>query len=1052
MRQSTRQGCAPVRAWIGKAMLLLTSFATAVSTMAGNVCTWQGGSGSLSDDNWDVKPVSGNGDTLVFDTTDGNAITISNETEDFKVAKVEFKSATLSSKDEIAADANPGAVTFEGKRIYVAGSTAAGTAVWYHGGSSSEWERGPAVIVNTPIRFAGGNVQVSRTVTFNGDVQIDDSGSLRFVWPRDYSDNGTYDSNTQRPWIVFNGEVYGPNATLDNSAGNGGRGSRVTYNGKVTVKSFLVCKGANARTHVHLAHPGNDIPTMSFTYAYVYLDSANVFSEATVIEHADDRWGPGRLTVSADQSLRAFTKGSRSADHKSLSVTTPSGVSPTLTMKPTESTAFDGGFHGGLSLVYDPMDNVTYTLDGAASTLTGKVVLKRGCLALKGGTAAFTKATAVQIWKNARLDLSESTATASIASSSDLDIALGGKIVIPEGMQVSVKSITYGGIPLAADTYSGVGWIEGEGCVVSSASAPSGETHWTVNGTGNWSDSGKWTDGCPSSVNTGYIKAEQAVVTADLDRYSFGRVHVGGGLAPAKVLVSKDALFADGSAFTIEDNGVFEQTAGEVTISNKNNDIIVDNGGVWRVSGGTNTIVSSANTYLSARTGGEIQVSGGRLNLANTGDYVSSFSLNGGKLVVSGDGYVDIYNSGNPKGNGQLEHGTGEVLVKDNATFYSRASGNCTKFTYKTEGNSMFDVEDAILSGYKKGADVAFDFGSSNRQNRCARSNFGVNYTCRSDAKIRKSAYMMLDIFCRVGSVYAKYGFQFKDTERKPVGMLSIDGTVVMNSHYLGEANELIGLIVGSTECSSAIDYSRTAAWPTGVVNIGSDGSVTNLCGFITAGVGYGDGAINVSGGRLLQTGSGHLLIGDGEGVGSLRITDGGLVKVTSSGVGGYVGGFAQADIGKTLDARYPSDSTASTGRVEVVDGTLDFGSNSLVFGSKGAAVLEVGTNATFKAKNLTLNDNRLTEVRFMAGAEGFRPVELSGKLTIADGVKLVVDFCGTMPKDRKLFGFTSCEGDFDAENVRFLNLPESAVGAKVVKTPAGIKVSGLRGMVLLYR
>lgn len=47
----------------------------ATSLVAGNVCTWKGGSGSLADDNWDVAPVSGNGDTIAFDTTDGTAIT-----------------------------------------------------------------------------------------------------------------------------------------------------------------------------------------------------------------------------------------------------------------------------------------------------------------------------------------------------------------------------------------------------------------------------------------------------------------------------------------------------------------------------------------------------------------------------------------------------------------------------------------------------------------------------------------------------------------------------------------------------------------------------------------------------------------------------------------------------------------------------------------------------------------------------------------------------------------------------------------------------------------
>ena len=35
------------------------SLLCAGSLFAGNVCTWKGGSGKLSDDNWDIAPVSG---------------------------------------------------------------------------------------------------------------------------------------------------------------------------------------------------------------------------------------------------------------------------------------------------------------------------------------------------------------------------------------------------------------------------------------------------------------------------------------------------------------------------------------------------------------------------------------------------------------------------------------------------------------------------------------------------------------------------------------------------------------------------------------------------------------------------------------------------------------------------------------------------------------------------------------------------------------------------------------------------------------------------------
>ena len=88
----------------------------AASLMAGtgNVCTWKDGSGKLSDDNWDIAPVSGNGDTIRFDTTDGTAITVENDTEDFEVAAVAFAYKDLNV-------GNCGKVTQTGRQLYVSG-------------------------------------------------------------------------------------------------------------------------------------------------------------------------------------------------------------------------------------------------------------------------------------------------------------------------------------------------------------------------------------------------------------------------------------------------------------------------------------------------------------------------------------------------------------------------------------------------------------------------------------------------------------------------------------------------------------------------------------------------------------------------------------------------------------------------------------------------------------------------------------------------------------------------------------------------------------------
>ena len=54
----------------------------AMTSFAGNVCTWSGraGNGSWKDaGNWDTKPVDGNGDTVVLVNAGAEAITIEND-------------------------------------------------------------------------------------------------------------------------------------------------------------------------------------------------------------------------------------------------------------------------------------------------------------------------------------------------------------------------------------------------------------------------------------------------------------------------------------------------------------------------------------------------------------------------------------------------------------------------------------------------------------------------------------------------------------------------------------------------------------------------------------------------------------------------------------------------------------------------------------------------------------------------------------------------------------------------------------------------------------
>ena len=59
-------------------ILAVLSMAVCLAAEAGNVCHWTGGANDgkwSSPSNWDTAPISGNGDELVFNTTNGVIVT-----------------------------------------------------------------------------------------------------------------------------------------------------------------------------------------------------------------------------------------------------------------------------------------------------------------------------------------------------------------------------------------------------------------------------------------------------------------------------------------------------------------------------------------------------------------------------------------------------------------------------------------------------------------------------------------------------------------------------------------------------------------------------------------------------------------------------------------------------------------------------------------------------------------------------------------------------------------------------------------------------------------
>lgn len=1014
---------------ICKLMAAMVASVCVWSATAGNTCNWKGGSGNLNDPTkWDKMPKNGNGDVLVFDTTDGNPITLFNDlTEDFSVLQVSFTAKTCISGGVLSNP--PGTVTLDGNRLYV-------KSTWFNAASDSN-TRGPAVVVNAPMRFNNVQFYQNSAITFNGDIAIDDDGSLVVRWRNNLSDNYNFD-------VIFNGAIYGPKATFKYDMGNGARGTTGNFYGKVTVDKFYIADPTKAQAIPKLHNAGNEINYLYATYYYIdFMDSGAVGADSTWVLTGGSS-SPSYCRLYADNQMRTLT-GSL-GDSGSYGTATDDKNGRTLTICPTSDDGAQVIFANTLSFVYDPQGDFTYTVKDRTSTTTGSIRVKRGVLAFDGA-ANFTKVSSVAVEPGAKLDLTTCTAASPLPATVPVTLGYGSKIVIPEGKTLSVGTIIVAGVPVTAGSHAGEDWIQGGGTVSVTTGPAAGSVYWNDANGGNWSDSAKWTPSAPTADTTSvYVMAagdDDYDVVAGSGYMKFGRVYLGTQmLFPTSTLAhAANAAYGEGTSFTVRQGGVWKQTAGFVAITNNANRVDVENGGVWRVEGGTNLVHSSSNGgLLVPKAGGEILVTGGRLVLENDASYKTPFYLDGGKVALSGTGVLDASNLQNPNWNGGHQHGYGTLELSDSSEAYLASVGYGTtgkRLNYVFKDNASVHVSANVFGGFVFGSDVYFSFGSTNCASSFPPLFFGCNRSSRTEGYVWPGATMpgVSDVYCFIGSYAARAGVvDTATTGLCPTGILTVAGNAFFNGAYFpstaDKATMMTGLAIGATDCEGnglgpakrGVPLSRERTWPYGELNVEPTGVFSNFQGMVSIGVGVGEGHLNVRGGRFVKTGAGVTLVGGGMGVGSMRITEGGSVRIPTDG---YVGGFDPAEIGRNWQY-YPAESLTGTGMVDVVDGILDFTTHSLALGSRGAAFVNVGTNGLIQAGDVTVSNSVATVLTFKAGPEGIGKMKVSGKFTIAPGAKLrldVSDYTGT--KSLKFLTYDSKEGDFAPGDVEIVGNPD---------------------------
>ena len=1085
---------------ITKLVTTVASLMCAGALFAGNTCTWQGGSGKFSDENWDVAPVSGNGDTICFDTTDGVAITVENDiADDFTVEKVEF-----AEKD--TTNGNCGKLTLTGKSLTVRSPNT--TIVWGNGTSTSANIRSPEVEVNVPIRFVNNCVVcVSRDLAFNRKVTL--SGDYFYLrWSG--SKNPVPFPANDKPTIDFMDEVYGPNTEIRNEAGKGGIGSIITYHGKVTAKVFGICDQVYGLMAVHLAHSENSIGDINQRYAVLYLDSSPCLGTNTVIALRDDD-ANAMIHVTSGDAVCDRVTCAKPTLHQIVDDKNASGK---LTMRASADGASGVKFTQTVSLVWDPQGDYTYTLTDSDSTTTGSLEIKGGTFKLSGSTS-FSALSEVIIRSGATLDLSASSLTAPFTVAK-LNVDDGGTVVVPAG-GVTFSSGFYRGIPLSADGYSS-GWVSGGTVTISNSSLEPGVSYWKTPTSGNWNEAANWMpEGVPDADDEARITVQGAADYA----VSFA----GTETKPAKIVVGTDrtakaTLSISGEANFTKDTRIEVKRGGEITVlaggrfiydmdgATKHDPLIRITDGRFAVAGGYAMVTNTYGTVVASGADAEILVSGGELVLAdkdNGANYGLSIKegatlrMTGGTISIPASFYNSYLNQA-VDGVCDFSGGTlflsgisqqnrirfsGDVSFSDSVVWTNRGTVMATICPATVDGSMTFSLEDnATMMGTEPGfvfvggmGDTTFSMDSAGMV-KGTQGNVGI---AKGTALYRQTAgYSEFSWrgLC-VGMTKPRDPSAGSDVSDNAVtGTVEIAGGAVCVSGETTGRNDWAYSTDGMFPPGTVLGYGGTVDPPAsgrpyaGRMTISGSGSLTNRYGHLLVGVApYGEGSLVLDGGTLRSTcerSSGQAdyreivacAVGVGGGKGEFLIRGGDCAISNNVWIGGVATNALRVS-GNAYIKAYPYETHGGEGLLEVSGGSVAFG-RDLVIGAEGVGVVSVvGSSASqfVVGRDLVLSNEAAIVVggaetatlKFKADANGITPINVTGKFVVADKARLEVDladFDMASAKSLRLLTCLSREGDFDAERVVLTGCQPSDFDVHV--TNSGIFVSEHKGTIMI--
>lgn len=601
--------------------------------------------------------------------------------------------------------------------------------------------------------------------------------------------------------------------------------------------------------------------------------------------------------------------------------------------------------------------------------------------------------------------------------------------------------------------------------------AEAADLAWTGTADQNWSVSANWSEGRVPGVGDKALLTNSlaafAVWVTNAPAEAVGALTVSNvnAVSQTTALTLTNAFFAvqEGPA-VIGQNGLLElQSGGVMSYMGEAATapfFVVRDGGEIRINGGglllTNlySATGSANRWLFLG-----YQSRGRMTIGDGGSFVMGPSGTGASNIVFRLGY-------DTGGNGLLEMSGSSSFVMPRyfkGTSFIVGSGSGASGTVSLAGSAQCLISNLVTIGSASTGVVTLAGDALLRMNgQSGTQAVGSGTRGYGSVTVRDRAVWDMSgvddqqfqigtgggygvVRVTGGSVMAK-NFFYVGTGTA-TGLLSIaDGYVVAQGQY--ERGIVAGMASGSGQAAwgeisvtggALVAASTTGTYPFGAnsgLSIGktsatgcraygkltlSGGSITNKSLFFV-GIGVGaTGVVEQTGGTVDHLGATErTFIGFGGGSGRYAMSGGAFATVKDVYVGGLPAALWQTSPVDWTQKESLYKSQASEGLLRLAGGAFTVAGADLRVGGQGRGTLVVGSNAVCVARNIMLDTNTSSTVRFEFGASGIGTLRATNVLTVCEGARLEVDTTAFTGQGvwHKLIDCASRAGAFRAEDI----------------------------------